>query len=75
VRRFADSIQRVDFYCPTLRLAVELDGGQHAKTGTQHRERDEWLKHKSVAVLRLWNRMSRKTSAEYWKLSLLKSTN
>ena len=45
----------LDFYCPALALAVELDGGQHAETGMHDRERDEWLKRKGVMVLRFWN--------------------
>jgi very-short-patch-repair endonuclease len=45
----------LDFYCPALALAVELDGGQHAQTGTRDRERDEWLKLRGVTVLRFWN--------------------
>jgi very-short-patch-repair endonuclease len=45
----------LDFYCPALALAVELDGGQHAEAGTRDRERDRWLKQKGVTVLRFWN--------------------
>ena len=45
----------LDFYCPTLALAVELDGGQHAETLARDRVRDEWLKQKGVTVLRFWN--------------------
>ena len=45
----------LDFYCPALALAVELDGGQHAEARTRDRERDKWLKQKGVTVLRFWN--------------------
>jgi very-short-patch-repair endonuclease len=45
----------LDFYCPTLQLAVELDGGQHAQAESGDRERDEWLRQRGVTVLRLWN--------------------
>jgi very-short-patch-repair endonuclease len=45
----------LDFFCPALALAVELDGGQHAHAGTRDRERDGWLKQKGVTVLRFWN--------------------
>lgn len=45
----------LDFYCPALALAVELDGGQHAQAGTRDRDRDEWLKQQGVTVLRFWN--------------------
>jgi len=45
----------LDFYCPTLQLAVELDGGQHAQAESRDRERDEWLRQRGVTVLRFWN--------------------
>ena len=45
----------LDFYCPALTLAIELDGGQHAVTRTRDHERDAWLKQKGVTVLRFWN--------------------
>jgi very-short-patch-repair endonuclease len=45
----------LDFYCPVLCLAIELDGGQHAQTGTRDRMRDEWLRRQGVTVLRFWN--------------------
>jgi very-short-patch-repair endonuclease len=45
----------LDFFCPALRLAIELDGGQHAETANQDRRRDEWLAERGVTVLRFWN--------------------
>jgi very-short-patch-repair endonuclease len=45
----------LDFYCPSLQLAIELDGGQHAQTVQQNRLRDEWLALHGVTVLRFWN--------------------
>jgi very-short-patch-repair endonuclease len=47
----------LDFYCPSLRLAIELDGGQHAEARNQaaDRKRDQWLADRSVTVLRFWN--------------------
>jgi very-short-patch-repair endonuclease len=45
----------LDFYCPALQLAIELDGRQHAQAGEQDRRRDEWLKQRGVTVLRFWN--------------------
>jgi very-short-patch-repair endonuclease len=47
----------LDFYCAPLKLAVEVDGGQH---GEQYRQahddqRSRWLKGKGVTVLRFWN--------------------
>jgi very-short-patch-repair endonuclease len=45
----------LDFYCPALQLAIELDGGQHAQAARQDRRRDEWLAQRGVTVLRFWN--------------------
>jgi very-short-patch-repair endonuclease len=47
----------MDFYCPALRLAIELDGGQH--NFDQNRRKDErrtmWLRSNGIEVLRFWN--------------------
>ena len=47
----------LDFYCPTVKLAVELDGGQHSEC--EHREydyaRSEYLKAQGIDVMRFWN--------------------
>jgi very-short-patch-repair endonuclease len=46
----------VDFYCSRLRLAVEVDGGQHAEQRKQADDRrTEWLAEKGVTVVRYWN--------------------
>ena len=46
----------VDFYCPHLRLVVEVDGGQHAEQRKQADERrTQWLAEKGVTVVRYWN--------------------
>jgi very-short-patch-repair endonuclease len=47
----------LDFYCAELRLAIELDGGQHNETPQQTRDarRNEWLRGQGVTVLRFWN--------------------
>ena len=46
----------LDFYCRSLRLAIEVDGGQHAE---QRRPADErrtrWLAEKNITVVRYWN--------------------
>jgi very-short-patch-repair endonuclease len=46
-----------DFYCPTLKVVVELDGGQHAdeRQKLQDRTRSSWLQSKQIQVLRFWN--------------------
>ena len=47
----------LDFYAPAVRLAVELDGGQHAQTVTLARDesRARWLEERGVTILRFWN--------------------
>ena len=47
----------LDFYRPTLRLAIELDGGQHDHDvhNARDRHRDAWLRARGVTVLRFWN--------------------
>jgi very-short-patch-repair endonuclease len=45
----------LDFYCPALRLAIELDGGQHAMSETRDQVRDKWLWARGVTGLRFWN--------------------
>jgi very-short-patch-repair endonuclease len=47
----------LDFYCPALSLAIELDGGQHAEASTASRDsrRSAWLAACGVTVLRFWN--------------------
>ena len=48
----------VDFYCTRLRLAAEVDGGQHNVQRRQiaDERRTRWLQAKGVTVLRFWNR-------------------
>ena len=48
----------VDFYCPTARLVIELDGGQHYEaTGIENdRVRDDVLKRMGLRVLRFSDR-------------------
>jgi very-short-patch-repair endonuclease len=48
----------VDFYCPTLLLAIELDGEPHAELINIARdaERDEFLNQQGIKVMRYENR-------------------
>ena len=47
----------LDFYCPKLKLAIELDGGQHALDNNQEYDaaRAEYLKIQGIEVIRFWN--------------------
>jgi very-short-patch-repair endonuclease len=44
----------LDFYCPSSRLAVELDGGQHYMAGAQDHDvrRTAFLSRQGITVLR-----------------------
>ncbi len=44
----------LDFYCFDLRLAIELDGGQHHES-LKDLVRDDFLAAKGITVLRFWN--------------------
>jgi radical SAM superfamily enzyme YgiQ (UPF0313 family) len=45
----------VDFYCDELKLAVELDGGQHAEQQAYDSARTRFLEAQGIHVLRYWN--------------------
>ena len=46
-----------DFFAPTLGLAIELDGGQHAgaERAEADKRRSRWLAERGVTMLRVWN--------------------
>jgi len=47
----------VDFYCPTLKIVIEVDGGQHySEEGmVNDRQREEFLKRAGINVIRFNN--------------------
>jgi very-short-patch-repair endonuclease len=47
----------IDFYCPSRRLAIELDGGQHAEEAQAEydRIRTARLNEAGVRVVRFWD--------------------
>jgi len=51
----------LDFYCPSAKLAIELDGGgNNYRTGQiRDRTRSEFLARHGVVVLRFWNHQIR----------------
>jgi|SRR3989338_4132835 len=47
----------LDFFCPVLKLAIELDGGQHGQ-GAQvlyDKKRTEYLNKNNIEVIRFWD--------------------
>ena len=47
----------LDFYAPKIKLAIELDGGQHNEFEIANYDinRSRYLKNKGVTVIRFWN--------------------
>jgi len=45
----------IDFFCPQIRLAIELDGGQHKDAREYDEERENFLKNEDIVTLRFWN--------------------
>jgi very-short-patch-repair endonuclease len=47
----------LDFYCPAVKMAVELDGGQHNLCEKREYDgaRSEYLHAHGIDVLRFWN--------------------
>jgi len=52
----------LDFYCPSAKLAIELDGGGHNYRAGEIRDRtrSEFLARHGVVVLRFWNHQVRR---------------
>jgi very-short-patch-repair endonuclease len=51
----------LDFYCPAVKLAVELDGSGHGYRlrKTRDQAREEFLARQEIAVVRFWNHQVR----------------
>src|SRR3989338_10691566 len=47
----------LDFFCPKLRLAIELDGSQHSERDAilYDKDRNDYLDAVYIKVLRFWN--------------------
>jgi very-short-patch-repair endonuclease len=47
----------LDFFCPSTRLIIELDGSQHGvnKVAAYDQERSRFLESKGYRMLRFWN--------------------
>ena len=44
-----------DFYCPSARLIIELDGGQHTERAAYDARRTQYFNSLGIRVLRIWN--------------------
>ena len=56
-RQYSIGSYILDFYCPTHRLAIEIDGGQHNEDGEQvhDAQRTKYLLEQGIRVMRFWN--------------------
>ena len=55
-RQYSIGYYILDFYCPTLKLSIELDGGQHAEKQKEYDEaRTAYIKEQGIKELRFWN--------------------
>ncbi len=56
-RQFSVGPYILDFYCPKKGLAIEIDGGQHAKADQKEYDeiRSEYLSQNNIIELRFWN--------------------
>jgi very-short-patch-repair endonuclease len=63
----------LNFYCPSARLSVELDGFGHGHPAQRQRDlaREQWLAEEGIEELRFWNHQWRRNPAgvllEIWQ--------
>ncbi len=57
IRQYSAGPYVLDFYCPKIRLAVELDGSQHneGETILYDKDRERYLESINIKVIRFWN--------------------
>ena len=57
LRQYSIASYILDFYCPEIKVAIELDGGQHnnPKEKAYDAIRAEYLQAQGINVLRFWD--------------------
>lgn len=55
IRQYSVDNYVVDFYCPKLKLAIELDGGSHMGKQIYDRRRTQMLNAFGLKEIRFWN--------------------
>ena len=65
----------LDFYCDEKKLAIELDGGQHADQSEYDQQRDEFLNALGIRVLRFWNSQMLQETESVLEVIYLNLTN
>jgi len=63
-RQYSAGPYILDFYCPKLRLAIELDGWHHKKEESKiyDAERNAYLQKLNIETIRFWNDDMRKNT-------------
>ena len=56
-RQYSIGSYFLDFYCPAVKLAIELDGSQHNQSDNRKYDavRSEYLKAQGIDSIRFWN--------------------
>lgn len=56
-RQYSINSYILDFYCPQVALAIELDGGGHTQEQVKNADqvRDLYLQSKGIKLIRFWN--------------------
>jgi very-short-patch-repair endonuclease len=74
-RQFSVGQYILDFYCPEIGLAIEIDGGQHANDIEHDRMRTEFINRLGIKVVRFWNNdITKNSSGVYDELTRIVAT-
>lgn len=55
LRQYSVGPYILDFFCPQVRLNIELDGGQHKDQKEYDKERGFFIQCQDIKTLRFWN--------------------
>lgn len=57
LRQYSVGPYVLDFFCPKIRLAIELDGSVHSneEAKTYDKDREKYLESLNIIVIRFWN--------------------
>jgi very-short-patch-repair endonuclease len=55
IRQYSVGPYILDFFCPKVRLAIELDGEWHKNAREYDKERESFLQDEDIRVIRFWN--------------------
>jgi len=74
-RQFSVGPYILDFYCPEIGLAVEIDGGQHATEVAYDDARTKFINKLGIKVIRFWNNdLTKNASGVYDELARIVAT-